>query len=79
MVAESAGGKSFKIGLLVFEILHNQYFGIQYLLQFQSYLNVMFVTNGKTFSDHVPEKIFLIRQAVQKLWPYFNLHVSITQ
>ena len=26
MVAESAGENSFKIGLLVFEILHNQYF-----------------------------------------------------
>ena len=37
------------------------------------------VENGKMFSDHVPEKIFNIGQAVQKLWPYFNLHVSITQ
>ena len=30
MVAESACEYSFKIGLLVFEILHNQYFRIQY-------------------------------------------------
>ena len=58
MVAESAGENSFNIGLLLFEILHIQYFRMQYLLQFQSYLNGVFVINGKTFSDHVPEKIF---------------------
>ena len=42
---------------------------------------VFSVVNGKMFFDHVPEKIFKIGQAVQKLWPYFNLlvHVSITQ
>ena len=40
---------------------------------------VFSVVNGKMFSDHVPEKIFKIGQAVQKLWPYFNLHVSIMQ
>ena len=36
-VAESAGENSFKIGQLVFEILHNQFFQMQYLLQFQCY------------------------------------------
>ena len=40
---------------------------------------VFSVVNGKTVSDYVPEKIFKIGQAVQKLWPYFNLHISITQ
>ena len=40
---------------------------------------VFSVVNGKTFSYHVPEKIFKIGQAVQKLWSYFTLHVSITQ
>ena len=30
-------------------------------------------------SDHVPEKIFKIGQAIQELWTYFNLEVRITQ
>ena len=37
------------------------------------------VMNGKTLSDYESEKIFKIWQPVQKLWPYFNLHVSIAQ
>ena len=37
------------------------------------------VMNGKTFSDYEFENIFKIEQPVQKLWPYFNLHVSIAQ
>ena len=40
---------------------------------------VFSVLDGKTLSDHVPEKIFKIGQAVQKFGPYFNLQVSITQ
>ena len=39
MVSESAGENSFKIGLLVFEILHNQYFRKPYLLSFLSNCN----------------------------------------
>ena len=35
--------------------------------------------NGKTFPEHEVEKIFQIEQAVQKLWPYFNLYVNVTQ
>ena len=37
------------------------------------------VVNEKTFPEHEVEKIFQIGQAVQKLWPYFNLYVNITQ
>ena len=37
------------------------------------------VVNEKTFPEHEVEKIFQIGQAVQKLWPYFNLIVNITQ
>ena len=37
------------------------------------------VINGKPFPDQETEEIFKIGQAVLKLWPYFNLHVSITQ
>ena len=37
------------------------------------------VINGKPFPDHAAEEIFKIGQVVQKLWPYFNLHVSIMQ
>ena len=37
------------------------------------------VINGKTFSDHVSEKIFKIGQSVQKLLPYSTLHISIAQ
>ena len=33
----------------------------------------------KTFPEHKVEKIFQIGKAVQKLWPYFNLYVNITQ
>ena len=35
--------------------------------------------NDKTFPEHEVEKIFQIRQAVQKLWPNFNLYVNVTQ
>ena len=38
----NAGENSFKIGQLVFEILHNQYFQMQYLLQFQCYWHGVF-------------------------------------
>ena len=34
---------------------------------------------GKTFPEHAGEKIFQIVQAFQKLWPYFNLYVNVTQ
>ena len=37
------------------------------------------VVNSKTFREHKVEKIFQIEQAVQKLWPYFNLYVNVTQ
>ena len=37
------------------------------------------VINGLTLSDHVLENNFKIGQAIQKLWTYFNLQVSITQ
>ena len=57
MVAESAGENSFKIGLLVFEMLHNQYFRMQFSFNFNPIQIVFFVINDKTFSDHVPEKI----------------------
>ena len=40
---------------------------------------VFSVVNGKTLSDHELEKIFKIGQAVQKLWTYFKLQVSIAQ
>ena len=35
--------------------------------------------NDKTFPEHEVEKIFQIGQAVQKLWPNFNLYVNVTQ
>ena len=79
MVAESAGENSFKIGLLVFEILHNQYFPKPYLLSFNPIVMLFSVVNGKTFPEHEVEKIFQIEQAVQKLWPYFYLYVNVTQ
>ena len=37
------------------------------------------VANGKTVREHEVEKIFQIEHAVQKLWPYFNLNVNVTQ
>ena len=37
------------------------------------------VVNDKIFSEHEVEKIFQIGQAVQKLWPNFNLYVNVTQ
>ena len=37
------------------------------------------VANDKTFPEHEVEKIFQIGQAVQKLWPNFNLYVNVTQ
>ena len=37
------------------------------------------VVNCKTFREHEVEKIFQIEQAVQNLWPYFNLYVNVTQ
>ena len=37
------------------------------------------LVNDKTFSEHEVEKIFKIGQAVQKLWPNFNLYVNVTQ
>ena len=37
------------------------------------------VVNDKTFPEHEVEKIFQIGQAVQKLWPNFNLYVNVTQ
>ena len=40
---------------------------------------VISVINDKPISNQAAEKIFQIRQVVQKLWPYFNLHVNITQ
>ena len=40
---------------------------------------VFTTVNGKTFPEHEVEKIFQIGQAVQKLWPYFNLYVNVTQ
>ena len=42
---------------------------------------VFSVVNGNTFTEQEVEKIsiFQIEQAVQKLWPYFNLYVNVTQ
>ena len=37
------------------------------------------VVNDKTSPEYEVEKIFQIRQAVQKLWPNFNLYVNVTQ
>ena len=37
------------------------------------------VANDKTFLEHEVEKIVQIGQAVQKLWPNFNLYVNVTQ
>ena len=80
MVAESAGENSLKIGLLVFEILHNQYFRESHIFFYVNTIVIVFsVVNGKTFPEHEVENIFQIEQAVQKLWPYFNLYVNVTQ
>ena len=35
--------------------------------------------NDKPSPEHEVEKISQIGQAVQKLWPNFNLYVNITQ
>ena len=35
--------------------------------------------NDKTSPEYEGEKIFQIGQAVQKLWPNFNLYVNVTQ
>ena len=35
--------------------------------------------NGKVFPVHAGEKIFQIGQGVQKLLPYFNFYVNVTQ
>ena len=83
MVAESAAANSFKIGLLVIEILHNQHF----LIFLKSHISFNFnqiemafsVINGKPIPNQAAEKIFQIGQVVQKLLPYFNLYVNITQ
>ena len=37
------------------------------------------VVNDKTFPEYEVEKIFQIGQALQKLWPNFNLYVNVTQ
>ena len=37
------------------------------------------VVNDKIFPVHEVEKIFEIGQAVQKLWPNFNLYVNVAQ
>ena len=37
------------------------------------------IVNDKTFPEYEIEKIFQIEQAVQKLWPNFNLYVNVTQ
>ena len=37
------------------------------------------VVNDKIFPKYEVEKIFQIRQTVQKLWPNFNLYVNVTQ
>ena len=37
------------------------------------------VVNDNTFPKYEAEKIFQIGQAVQKLWPNFNLYVNVTQ
>ena len=37
------------------------------------------VANDKTSPKHEVEKIFKIGQAVQNLWPNFNLYVNVTQ
>ena len=37
------------------------------------------VVNDKTSPEHEVEKIFQIGQAVQKLWPNFNLYVNVAQ
>ena len=58
MVAEPAGENSFKIGLLVFEMLLIKIFECNISFNFNPIQIVFFVINGKTFSDHVPEKIF---------------------
>ena len=49
------------------------------LFNFNQIVIVFAVVNGKTFTEHEVEKIFQIGQSVQKLWPYFNLYVNVTQ
>ena len=60
MVAESDSANIFKIGLLVFEILHNQHFRMPYLLWFQSncngvccstWQNIPWIRSWKDFSN----------------------------
>ena len=60
MVAESNSANIFKIGLLVFEILHNQHFRMPYLLWFSSncngvwcskWQNIPWIRSWKDFSN----------------------------
>ena len=37
------------------------------------------VVNDKTFPEHEVDENFQFGQAVQKLWPNFNLYVNVTQ
>ena len=38
------------------------------------------VVNDKTLPEHEVEKFFFqIGQAVQKLWPNFNIYIDVTQ
>ena len=52
---------------------------MQYILNINSIEMLFPVINSYKLSDHVPEKIFQIGQAIHKLWTYFNLQVRITQ
>ena len=80
MVAESDSANIFKIGLLVFEILHNRHFRMPYIFfNFNQIVMAIDVVNDKSFPEHEVENIFQIRQAVQKLWPNFNLYVNVAQ
>ena len=68
MVAESDSANMFKIGLLVFEILHNQHFSNAISpFNFNQIVMAFDVVNDKTFPEYEVEKIFQIGQAVQKL------------
>ena len=69
MVAESDSANIFKIGLLVFEILHNQHFSnaISSLILIKLLWGPFNTVNDKIFPEHEVEKIFQIGRAVQKL------------
>ena len=67
MVAESNAANIFKIGHLVFEILHDQHFKMSYLVN-SNHTEIMFsVINRKPFPDQAAAKGSEIGQVCHKL------------